>query len=68
MPAFYHIASELFIKLDQSVEPKGTRGLEPKKIVEFKKMGGNTVSKYFESHVLPMYCEYHHTQARDFTL
>jgi len=55
MPAFYHIASELFIKLDQTYEPKGTRGLEPSKIVQWRKLGGQSIPPYFESHIIPVY-------------
>ncbi|KAF7976312.1 hypothetical protein HWV62_7021 [Athelia sp. TMB] len=55
MPAFHHIASEIFIKLDQTYEPKGSRGLEPNKITQFKKLGGKKIPPYFESHVLPVY-------------
>lgn len=57
MPAFFHIASELFIALDQAIAPKGTRGLEANKIAEFRKMGGKSIPQYYESHVLPVYCK-----------
>jgi len=55
MPAFHHIASELFIALDQSIEPKGTRGLEPSKMTAFRQMGGKSIPQYYGSHVLPVY-------------
>lgn len=58
MPAFHHIASELFIKLDQTYEPKGSRGLEPNKITEYRKFARKTIPPYFESHVLPVYCKH----------
>jgi hypothetical protein len=56
-PAFYHLASELFVKLDDSIDPKGTRALEPSKIAEFRRMNGKSIPQHFESHVLPLYCE-----------
>jgi len=55
MPAFHHIASELFIALDRSIEPKGTRGIEPSKMTAFRQMGGKSIPQYYESHVLPVY-------------
>lgn len=57
MPAFFHIASELFIALDQSIEPRGSRGIEANKMLEFRKMSGKSVPPYYETHVLPIYCK-----------
>ncbi|KZP11972.1 hypothetical protein FIBSPDRAFT_171883 [Athelia psychrophila] len=68
MPAFHHIASEIFIKLDQTYEPKGSRGLEPNKLTQFKKLAGRTISPYFESHVLPAYCKHESCRQNVFTL
>jgi hypothetical protein len=58
MPAFYHIVSELFIALDQSIEPRGTRGIEACKMAAFRRMGGKSIPQYYESHVLPIYCKH----------
>jgi len=55
MPAFHHIASELFKALDQMVEPKGTKGVEANKMTVFRRIGGKSIPPYYESHVLPMY-------------
>ena len=57
MPAFFHIASELFIALDQSIEPRGSRGIEANKMLEFRKMSGKSIPPYYETHILPIYCE-----------
>jgi hypothetical protein len=57
MPAFHHIASELFKALDQMVEPKGTKGVEANKMTVFRRIGGKSIPPYYESHVLPMYCK-----------
>ena len=56
-PAFYHLASEFFIKLDQSIGQKGTGTLEPAKMAEFRRMSGKPIPQHFGSHVLPLYCE-----------
>lgn len=55
--AFNQLAASLFIALDQSVEPKGSRGLEPSKMVQWRTIGRKSIPEYYESHVLPFYCE-----------
>jgi hypothetical protein len=57
MPAFHHIVSELFTALDQTIEPKGTKGIEASKMIAFRRMAGKSIPPYYESHVLPIYCK-----------
>ena len=57
MPAFHHIASELFFALDRSIEPRDTKGIEASKMAAFRTMGRKSIPPYYESHVLPFYCK-----------
>jgi len=55
LDAFFHIAREIFVALDQSTQPFGTQMMEASKIRRFRELGGKSIPPYYETHVLPMY-------------
>ncbi|KAJ7731213.1 hypothetical protein B0H16DRAFT_204164 [Mycena metata] len=59
LDAFFHIAREIFVALDQSTQPFGTQMMEASKIRRFRELGGKSIPPYYETHVLPMYCGCH---------
>ncbi|KAJ7634994.1 hypothetical protein FB45DRAFT_478776 [Roridomyces roridus] len=55
LEAFHHIAREIFLALDRSIQPVGTQMIEAGKMRRFRELCGNAIPPYYESHVLPLY-------------
>jgi hypothetical protein len=57
LEAFFYITREIFVALDRTTQPVGTQMMEASKIRRFRELCGKAIPPYYETHVLPLYCE-----------
>ncbi|KAM0751199.1 hypothetical protein T439DRAFT_227833 [Meredithblackwellia eburnea MCA 4105] len=54
-PSFDALALALFSSLDRNCYPQNTGGIEASKIEQYRRIGGQAIPPYFQTHVLPTY-------------